>query len=140
MGPTQRPSSLRENQMTSSQAFAILLASALPTVCHRPFQRKGHAVNTPIQTSEQLTEATRAEAVAPEIDELAQSSFTAEEIAALCWLRGWYQSGGSDRMELVRSWEFLKWLVTTGRSPFARGHPLWGPASDDRAPSHSHVL
>jgi len=28
---------------------------------------------------------------------------------------GWYQSGGSDRMQLVRHWEFLKWLVVTGK-------------------------
>ena len=49
------------------------------------------------------------------MDELAQDSFTAEEIAALFRLRGWYQSGGSDRMQLVRHWEFLKWLVVTGK-------------------------
>jgi hypothetical protein len=72
-------------------------------------------MNTPIQTPEQLTGATHAEAVASEIDKLAQSSFTAEEIAALLWLRRWYQSGGSDRVELVRSFEFLKWLVMTGK-------------------------
>ena len=52
---------------------------------------------------------------APEVNELVQSSFTAEEITALFWLRSWYQSGGSDRMELVRHWEFLKWLVMTGK-------------------------
>ncbi len=49
------------------------------------------------------------------MDELAKASFSAEEITALCWLRGWYQSGGSDRIQLVRRWEFLKWLVMTGR-------------------------
>jgi hypothetical protein len=49
------------------------------------------------------------------MDKLAQYSFTAEEIAALFWLRGWYQSGGSDRAELMRRWEFLKWLVVTGK-------------------------
>jgi hypothetical protein len=76
---------------------------------------KGHAMNTRIQTSEQLTQATHGETGAPEMDGLTQCSFTAEEIAALHWLRGWYQSGGSDRMELVRHWEFLKWLVMTGK-------------------------
>jgi hypothetical protein len=72
-------------------------------------------MNIQIQTSERLTKATRAAADASEMDELAQSSFTAEEIAALFWLKGWYQSGGSDRLELVRCWEFLKWLVVTGK-------------------------
>jgi len=76
---------------------------------------KGRAMNTPIQTSEQLTTATHAGTGASEMDELAQYHFTAEEIAALFWLRGWYQSGGSDRMQLVRHWEFLKWLVVTGK-------------------------
>ncbi len=76
---------------------------------------KGRAMNTQIQTSEQLTTATHARTGASEMDELAQYSFTAEEIAALFWLRGWYQSGGSDRMQLVRHWEFLKWLVVTGK-------------------------
>jgi len=33
-----------------------------------------------------------------------------EEIVAFLWLRGWYQIGGSDRVELLRHWEFLKWL------------------------------
>jgi hypothetical protein len=76
---------------------------------------KGRAMNTQIQTSEQLTKATHAEAGVPEMDELAAHSFTAEEIAALLWLRRWYQSGGSDRMELVRHWEFLRWLVRTSK-------------------------
>jgi hypothetical protein len=33
---------------------------------------------------------------------LAERGFTAEESAALLWLRAWYQSGGSDRVQLVR--------------------------------------
>ena len=72
-------------------------------------------MNIQIQTSERLTKATRAAADASEMDELAQYSFTAEESAALFWLRRWYQSGGSDRIELVRRWEFLKWLVMMGK-------------------------
>ena len=46
--------------------------------------------------------------------QLAECGFTAEEIVALLWLRHWYQSGGSDRMQVVRHWEFLKLLVMTG--------------------------
>jgi hypothetical protein len=70
---------------------------------------------TPILASEQLTTATHAEAGASEMDELARCGFTAEESVALCWLRSWYQSGGSDRMELVRNFEFLKWMVMLGK-------------------------
>lgn len=64
-------------------------------------------MNIPIQASEQLTKATHAEAGTSEMDELAQYGFTAEESAALFWLSSWYQSGGRDRRELVRHWEFL---------------------------------
>jgi hypothetical protein len=78
------------------------------------FRMKGHAMNTQISSSEQLAIATYRETDTPERDGLAQCGFTAEEIAALLWLRHWYQSGGSDRMEIVRHWEFLKWLIMTG--------------------------
>jgi hypothetical protein len=72
-------------------------------------------MHTTILASEQLTTATHAEAGASEMDELARCGFTAEESVALFWLRCWYQSGGSDRMELVRNFEFLKWLVKAGK-------------------------
>ena len=72
-------------------------------------------MNIQTQTSEQLTKATPGETYTFDRDELARCSFSAEEMAALRWLRHWYQSGGSDRMELVRHWDFLKWLVTTGK-------------------------
>ncbi len=41
--------------------------------------------------------------------------FTAEEIVALLWLRQWYQTGGSDRVQIVRHLEFLKLLVLNGK-------------------------
>lgn len=47
-------------------------------------------------------------------DQLAACGFTPEEIAALFRLQHWYQTGGSDRMELVRHWAFLKFLVHNG--------------------------
>jgi len=77
--------------------------------------RKDRSMNAQIRASEQLTRATYLETDAPEMVGLAQCDCTAEEIAALLWIRQWYQTGGSDRMELVRRWEFLKWLVMTGR-------------------------
>ncbi|MDQ2713977.1 MAG: hypothetical protein M3Z08_03640 [Chloroflexota bacterium] len=49
------------------------------------------------------------------MDMLVQSGFTSEEIMALLWLRQWYQSGGSDRVEVVRHLEFLKLLVLNGK-------------------------
>jgi len=58
-----------------------------PTVCNGTVQMKGRAMNTPMQTSEQLTTATHAGTGASEMDELAQYNFTAEESAALCWRR-----------------------------------------------------
>jgi len=90
-----------------------------PAVCDGTqdgtFRMKGQAMSTQIQAEAQLALASSWEPVAPEIDGLAQCGFTAEEIAALLWLRQWYQTGGSDRMELVRNFEFLKWLVMTGK-------------------------
>ena len=38
--------------------------------------------------------------------------FTQEEIISLQWLRLWYQTGGSDRIPILRSWEFLKYLLS----------------------------
>jgi hypothetical protein len=69
----------------------------------------------PIQAEEQRPMATHVEADPALRDRLAQCGFSPEEIVALLWLRHWYQSGGSDRMELLRHWEFLKWLVVAGR-------------------------
>ena len=51
----------------------------------------------------------------PDLERLAECGFTAEESAALLWLRQWYQTGGSDRVVLVRHWEFLRRLVFSGR-------------------------
>ncbi len=50
-----------------------------------------------------------------ETEALVQSGFTDEEIGSLLWLRQWYQSGGSDRAEIVRHLEFLKLLLISGK-------------------------
>ncbi len=78
-------------------------------------------MHTPILASEQVTTAIHAEAGASEMDELARCGFSAEESAALCWLKSWYQSSGSDRMELVRNLEFLKWLGKHGQANSVSG-------------------
>jgi hypothetical protein len=50
-----------------------------------------------------------------EMDVLMQQGFTTDEIISLLWLRQSYQTGGSDRMEIVRHLEFLKALVESGK-------------------------
>ncbi len=50
-----------------------------------------------------------------ETEALAQQGFTREEIAALLRLREWYQYGGSDRVNVIRHLEFLKYLVRNGK-------------------------
>lgn len=65
--------------------------------------------------AEEQRMTTHAEAIVTETGMLAQSGFTAEEILTLPWLRQWYQTGGSDRIPLIRHWEFLKVLLMTGR-------------------------
>jgi hypothetical protein len=90
-----------------------------PTVCNGTREgapcRKDKSMNPQFPASEQIIIATPVETDAPERGGLAECGFTAEEIVALLWLRHWYQTGGSDRMEIVRHWEFLKWLVMTGK-------------------------
>jgi hypothetical protein len=68
-----------------------------------------------VHAEEQLNIATHLETVVLEREWLVQYGFTPEEIVALLWLRQWYQVGGSDRMQLVRHWEFLKLLVRSGK-------------------------
>ena len=56
-----------------------------------------------------------AEPVVSEVDALVECGFTPDEIISLVWLRDWYQSGGSDRVEVIRHLEFLKLLVMNGK-------------------------
>ncbi len=72
-------------------------------------------MKTPIETNEPRHMAAQREPIVTDLERLAECGFTASESAALLWLRQWYQSGGSDRMVLLRHWEFLKRLVRSGR-------------------------
>ncbi len=56
-----------------------------------------------------------AEPVVSEVDALVERGFTPDEIISLVWLRDWYQSGGSDRVEVIHHLEFLKLLVMNGK-------------------------
>jgi hypothetical protein len=71
-------------------------------------------MNTDIQAEEHLEMETQVQAL-PETDILAQCGFSAEEIVSLLWLRQWYQTGGSDRVQITRHLEFLKFLVLHGK-------------------------
>ncbi len=69
-------------------------------------------MNTYIYAKEQGAMAAPTE---KDLERLAKRGFTSEEIVSLLWLQKWYQTGGSDRIAVVRHWEFLKLLVRTGK-------------------------
>jgi hypothetical protein len=48
-------------------------------------------------------------------DILAQNGFSQDEIISLLWLQQWYQHGGSDRVEVLRHFEFLRLLLVNGK-------------------------
>jgi hypothetical protein len=72
-------------------------------------------MNTDIQAEEHLEMETQVQATLTETDILVQCGFSAEEIVSLLWLRQWYQTGGSDRVQITRHLEFLKFLVLHGK-------------------------
>ena len=62
-----------------------------------------------------LEMVTQVEDTAQEMDTLVQAGFTKDEIVSILWLRQWYQTGGSDRVAVVRHLEFLKRLIASGK-------------------------
>ena len=72
-------------------------------------------MNTHIHAKEHSEIMANMETMVTESDGLAQSGFTPDEIVSLLWLRHWYQTSGSDRITIVRHWEFLKLLVMHGK-------------------------
>ena len=62
-----------------------------------------------------LEAGTSAHHASAETETLAKGGFTQDEIASLLRLRQWYQNGGSDRVNVVRHLEFLKFLVMHGK-------------------------
>ena len=71
-------------------------------------------MNLQMPMQAQLEMCTSSELALNETVLLAGWGFTQQEIASLLWLRRWYQSGGSDRANLVRHLEFLRLLVQSG--------------------------
>jgi hypothetical protein len=61
--------------------------------------------------TQSLDRGTDAQFTVFETEALAQNGFTPEEITSLLRLSEWYQHGGSDRTNVVRYLEFLKFLI-----------------------------
>ena len=79
---------------------------------------KGRRESTGMSThslDNSLDIGTDAQSAILETEALAQHGFTRDEIASLLRLREWYQQGGSDRINVVRYLEFLKFLVRNGK-------------------------
>ena len=72
-------------------------------------------MNPQIQSEKELDIVNTADIAITETDILTENGFTSEEIVSLLWLRQWYQTGGSDRVEVVRRLEFLKLMVMNGK-------------------------
>ena len=72
-------------------------------------------MNTHIDGEERLAMDATLQMAGSERDMLVRCGFSREEIAALVFLRQWYQTGGSDRVQIVRHLEFLKLLVLNGK-------------------------
>ena len=72
-------------------------------------------MNTHIDVEERLEMDATLQMAGSERDLLVRCGFSREEIAALVFLRQWYQTGGSDRVQIVRHLEFLKLLVLHGK-------------------------
>ena len=72
-------------------------------------------MNTHVDVEKYVEMDSLVQTAATETDTLAQCGLSAEEIVALLWLRQWYQTGGSDRVQIVRHLEFLKFLVLQGK-------------------------
>ena len=71
-------------------------------------------MNPQMPTETELVMSTYADVTVSDTAMLAGWGFDAQEIASLLWLRQWYQTGGSDRANMVRHLEFLKMLVRSG--------------------------
>ena len=71
-------------------------------------------MNPQMHTETHLETSTYTELALSETDMLAGWGFTQQEITALLWLRQWYQTGGSDRANMIRHLEFLRLLVQSG--------------------------
>jgi hypothetical protein len=72
-------------------------------------------MNIHMNTKKHSEMAAHKETITTDTERLVGYGFTSEEIVSLLWLQKWYQTGGSDRIEVVRHWEFLQFLVLNGK-------------------------
>jgi hypothetical protein len=72
-------------------------------------------MNPQIQSEKELAITNTTDSTITETDALLECGFTSDEIVSLIWLRNWYQTGGSDRTEVIRHLEFLKLMVMSGK-------------------------
>ena len=72
-------------------------------------------MNIDMNTKKRSQMATHRETITTDMERLVSYGFTSEEIVSVLWLQRWYQRGGSDRIEVVRHWEFLQFLVLNGK-------------------------
>jgi hypothetical protein len=76
--------------------------------------RRDLKMNTENAAKKQDEAQAHSEIIESDREQLASAGFTSDEIVSLLWLQKWYQSGGSDSVELVRHWEFFRFLVRRG--------------------------
>lgn len=69
-------------------------------------------MNTHINTKKHGEMAADTEMITNDMESLDSYGFTYKELLRL---QNWYQTRGSDRIEVVRRWEFLKFLVINGK-------------------------
>jgi hypothetical protein len=72
-------------------------------------------MNPQIQSEKELDITNNTDTTITETDALLENCFTSDEVVSLIWLRNWYQTGGSDRIEVMRRLEFLKLMVISGK-------------------------
>jgi hypothetical protein len=68
-----------------------------------------------LMNTHSLEAGTAAHHTGMETEALTKEGFAQDEVASLLRLRQWYQNGGSDRVNVVRHLEFLKFLVMRGK-------------------------
>ena len=106
---------LQGHPATCEEYFIQLPSGRLETPSsHDLFSGKGLMMNTNVDAKKQGDMAAPTETFVADLERLARCGFTDDEIVSLLWLRQWYQTGGSDRVAVLRHWEFLKLLVLTG--------------------------
>jgi hypothetical protein len=108
----------RVSRLAFPKTALLYQTDALGGLHHKerpPLKQKDSKMNIQNSIDEQREMATGTDAAVAERKRLAQCGFTSEEIGSVLWLRQWYQSGGSDRVAMVRHWEFLKLLVMHGQ-------------------------